>query len=271
VPDRKALNGAIVPNWLTRDTELPINVYDLAVYVVLNNRVDTKTRERWMSIADIAREARTSRSSVKRALAHLTELGLVEVVSRGSDGVQLANLYRLPVVGIAGGAVVLSVASSVVPTGPGSVPTGPGVGSTGTEGRFPQDRGSVPTGPREVLPRDSQGTRTGTLEGGVGETTNVTTESAGSRMRAEARQESDVLPRSTGYWEKFQWAHQAKYGSLPVRAQYDGYDDRQLEALVADWFPPTVQALTEGVNDFSFWVCYDDNGNQVQCPEDGES
>lgn len=155
----------LAPNWATR-TRGVLTVHDVAVYFALLSRVDTETRERWMSIADVAAEAHTSRSSAKRAIAHLKALGAIEVELRGEGKQQLPNLYRVPIFNDAPYAAALAGAESVQ-TEPRSVPPGPRVGSERTVGRSHLNEGSVPTGPQEGAPK---GAPKGAVEGGAGET-----------------------------------------------------------------------------------------------------
>jgi hypothetical protein len=84
----------IIPNWLVRESSL--SAYALLAYVALSGRAD-RSGECWPSIATLAKEARCSASSARRAVRELRLAGLVTVRSqqRTHDGGQSSNVYRV--------------------------------------------------------------------------------------------------------------------------------------------------------------------------------
>lgn len=86
----------VIPNWLVRDTT--ISGAAKMVYVVLSSHAGAHGTT-WLSHTTIAAEAGTSVSTVQRALAVLSEMGLVGISQRRrEDGGQTSNIYRLRVV-----------------------------------------------------------------------------------------------------------------------------------------------------------------------------
>lgn len=84
----------IIPNWLVRESSL--SAYALLAYVALSGRAD-RSGECWPSIATLAKEARCSASSARRAVRELRLAGLVTVRAqqRSHDGGQSSNVYRV--------------------------------------------------------------------------------------------------------------------------------------------------------------------------------
>ena len=84
----------IIPNWLVRESSL--SAYALLAYVALSGRAD-RSGECWPSIATLAKEARCSASSARRAVRELRLAGLVTVRAqqRSYDGGQSSNVYRV--------------------------------------------------------------------------------------------------------------------------------------------------------------------------------
>jgi hypothetical protein len=84
----------MIPNWLVREST--ISAYGLLVYVALTGRTN-RSGECWPSYATLAKEARCSPASARRAVRELREAGLVTVLQRKreSDGAQTSNIYRV--------------------------------------------------------------------------------------------------------------------------------------------------------------------------------
>ncbi|RDV26295.1 helix-turn-helix domain-containing protein [Lysinibacillus capsici] len=69
---------------------------DITVYCALSAYADNITRQSWASIATIAKMARCSESSVRRALKTLSDLGYVRVDKQYDRiGKQTSNLYTV--------------------------------------------------------------------------------------------------------------------------------------------------------------------------------
>lgn len=87
------MSFSIIPNWVIRDTDL--TAHELLVYIALLNRADKYGRA-WPSIKTIARESRTSTSSVRRTLGKLRDRGLVTWEQRKRDDrTNASNVYRV--------------------------------------------------------------------------------------------------------------------------------------------------------------------------------
>jgi hypothetical protein len=84
----------MIPNWLVREST--ISAYGLLVYVALTGRTN-RSGECWPSYATLAKEARCSPASARRAVKELRDAGLVTVTQRKreSDGAQTSNIYRV--------------------------------------------------------------------------------------------------------------------------------------------------------------------------------
>ena len=86
---------SIIPNWVIRDSDL--TAHELLVYIALLNRANSDGLA-WPSVPRIARESRTSVTTVKRTIRSLEARQLVskQVRPRG-DGSNDTNVYRVAV------------------------------------------------------------------------------------------------------------------------------------------------------------------------------
>mgnify|MGYP002277408912 CR=1 FL=1 len=85
---------SIIPNWVIRESDL--DAHELLTYLALLNRAD-KAGRTWPAISTIARESRTSESTVRRTLKKLIERGFVEVERRKNAAGDQSNLYTIRV------------------------------------------------------------------------------------------------------------------------------------------------------------------------------
>ncbi|MEF3405289.1 helix-turn-helix domain-containing protein [Agromyces sp. CCNWLW203] len=86
---------SVIPNWVIRESDL--NAHELLVYVALLNRADRHGRA-WPSMGTLAKEARASERSVRRALESLRERQLVTWQQRmRADGTHASNLYTIAI------------------------------------------------------------------------------------------------------------------------------------------------------------------------------
>jgi len=84
---------SIIPNWLMRESDL--TAHELLVYMALLNRAGGSGLA-WPSIARIAKESRTSPSTVKRTIKSLEARGLiVKRVRKRADGTNESNVYKV--------------------------------------------------------------------------------------------------------------------------------------------------------------------------------
>jgi DNA-binding transcriptional MocR family regulator len=84
---------SIIPNWLMRESDL--TAHEILVYMALLNRAGGSGLA-WPSHARIARESRTSVSTVKRTIKSLEVRGLiVKQVRKRADGANESNVYRV--------------------------------------------------------------------------------------------------------------------------------------------------------------------------------
>ena len=84
---------SIIPNWVIRDSNLTGN--EILVYIALLNRANSKGLA-WPATARIAKESRTSLSTVKRTIKSLEGRGLLtkQLRPRG-DGSNDSNVYHV--------------------------------------------------------------------------------------------------------------------------------------------------------------------------------
>jgi len=90
----QAQGFGIIPNWLVRESD--ISAYALLTYIALSGRAN-KNGECWPSLRLVAREARCSQSTARRAIKELQRIGIIQVTGRvrKSDGGQTSNVYRV--------------------------------------------------------------------------------------------------------------------------------------------------------------------------------
>jgi len=92
--DTQVQGFGIIPNWLVRESKL--SAYALLVYIALSGRTN-KNGECWPSLRLLAKEARCSQSTARRAMKELQSVGIIQVTGRvrKSDGGQTSNIYRV--------------------------------------------------------------------------------------------------------------------------------------------------------------------------------
>jgi hypothetical protein len=84
--------------WIA-DPGTPLKTFDAFVLVMIADHYNDDARRAWPKIATLAYETRLSKSSVKRSIARLQELGLLEIEHwflNSNSRHQLANRYCLP-------------------------------------------------------------------------------------------------------------------------------------------------------------------------------
>jgi len=92
--DTQTHGFGIIPNWLVREST--VSAYALLVYVALTSRTN-RNGDCWPKMRTIAKEARCSQSTARRAIKELCDVGIISVTtrSRASDGGQTSNIYRV--------------------------------------------------------------------------------------------------------------------------------------------------------------------------------
>ena len=94
--DTPAEGFGMIPNWLVRESN--ISAYGLLVYVALTGRAN-RTGECFPSMATLAKEARCSVTTARKAVKELQQAGLVQVTQRLlAEGIydrNQSNFYRV--------------------------------------------------------------------------------------------------------------------------------------------------------------------------------
>lgn len=122
---------AAIPNWIIRDTDVPVDAYAIAVFAALASHAGRGGIH--PSMATIAREARCSERRARTALRLLEEVGVVTAVTRRENGQQLSNAYYLTTHGEVPGAAPRAGTPALSAPGGGTTYRGVGAPGAGEE------------------------------------------------------------------------------------------------------------------------------------------